>query len=293
MPLRLRRPIAAAFLLSGAMSAAAVDLAPLWDFNDPAASEQRFRAALASAQGDDVLILRTQIARSFGLRRDFERARAELAAIEPQVAGAGPEARARFALETGRSWASATHAPESQTDETRARARTAYETALATARAGALDGLAIDALHMLAFVDTAPADQLKWAQAALEVVEASSQPAARRWEASLRNNLGYALHQLGRFDPALTQFRLALALRERQGDPRSIRVAHWMIAWTLRALKRPDEALAIQLRLEQEGDAAGQPDPYVFEELEILYRERGDEARAQHYAQRRAPALKP
>lgn len=293
MQLSLRRPITAALLLSLAMSAAAVDLAPLWDFNDPAASEQRFRAALASAQGDDVLILRTQIARSFGLRRDFDRARAELAAIEPQMAGAGPEARVRFALETGRSWASATHAPESQTDETRARARAAYETALATAREGALDGLAIDALHMLAFVDTAPADQLKWAQAALDVVEASSQPAAKRWEASLRNNLGYALHQLGRFDPALTQFRLALALRERQGDAPSIRVAYWMIAWTLRALRRPDEALAIQLRLEREGDAAGQPDPYVFEELEILYRERGDEERAQHYAQRRVPAVKP
>ena len=293
MPLRLRRPFTAAFLLSLAMSATAVDLAPLWDFNDPAASEQRFRAALASAQGDDVLILRTQIARSFGLRRDFERARAELAAIEPQIAGAGPEARARFALETGRSWASATHPPETQTDEARARARAAYEAALATARDGALDGLAIDALHMLAFVDTAPADQLKWAQAALDVVDGSSQPAAKRWEASLRNNLGYALHQLGRFEPALTQFRLALALRERQGDAGSIRVAHWMIAWTLRALKRPDEALVIQLRLEHEGDAAGQPDPYVFEELEILYRERGDEQRAQHYAQRQAPAVKP
>ena len=61
-----------------------------------------------------------------------------------------------------------------------------------------------------------------------------------------------------------------------------------MIAWTLRAQACNDEALAIQLRLEREGDAAGAPDPYVFEELEILYRERGDAAAAARYAARRA-----
>ena len=60
-----------------------------------------------------------------------------------------------------------------------------------------------------------------------------------------------------------------------------------MIAWTLRALKKTDDALAIQLRLEREGDEAKQPDPYVFEELETLYREKGDVARATFYASRR------
>jgi hypothetical protein len=59
-----------------------------------------------------------------------------------------------------------------------------------------------------------------------------------------------------------------------------------MVAWTLRALQRKDEALALQLGLEQENDAAGEPDVYVFEELEILYRERGDADRAAHYAAR-------
>jgi tetratricopeptide (TPR) repeat protein len=286
------RLFTAALLLSMAGPAPAIDLAPLWDFNDPAGSERRFRAALATASGDDALVLQTQIARSFGLRRDFDQARTVLSAVAPQLATAGAEVRARHALEWGRSWSSATHPPDSQTDDTRARARIAYESALAIAREGRLDGLAIDALHMLAFVDTAPADQLKWAQAALEVVDTSTQPAAKRWEASLRNNLGYALHRMGHLDEALTQFRLALALREQQGDAGSVRVARWMIAWTLRGLKREDEALAMQLQLEADGDAAGQPDPYVFEELETLYRARGDEARAVHYAQKRRD-LKP
>jgi tetratricopeptide (TPR) repeat protein len=266
---------------------AAIDLAPLWDFSRPDVSEQRFREALATAQGDDVLILHTQIARSHGLRRDFDRAREILRVQQPLLGAAGPEARARWHLEWGRSFASATHPADAVTPAARDEARRAFETALETARQSRLDALASDAIHMFAFIDPAPADQLRWGREALAVSLASDQPAARRWQASIRNNIGYALHQLGRYEEALAEFRQALALREAAGQSTSIRVAHWMIAWTLRALKRDDEALAIQLRLEREADAAGAPDPHVFEELEVLYRGRGDAQRAAHYAARR------
>jgi tetratricopeptide (TPR) repeat protein len=184
----------------------------------------------------------------------------------------------------GRTYASATHPSALQTAETRKLARASYEEALAIAKSAQLDDLAIDAIHMLAFVDTAPVDQLKWGQEALAVALASTQPKARNWEASIRNNIGYAMHQLGRFDEALVQFKLAVALRERGTNAESTRVAHWMVAWTLRALGKMDEALEIQLRLERECDAAKKPDRYVFEELEILYRARGDAPRAKHYA---------
>jgi tetratricopeptide (TPR) repeat protein len=279
------RIFCAAVLFIYANIAMAIDLAPLWDFNKPELSEQRFREALTSATGDDALVLQTQIARSFGLRKDFARAQEILKSIEKPVASAGPEARGRYALELGRTYASAAHPPESQTPESKTKARAAYESALAVAKGAGLDGLAIDAIHMLAFVDTEPADQLKWGQEALAVVVASSQPDAKKWEASIQNNIGYALHQLGRFDEALITFKQALVLRERGTNAEAIRVAHWMIAWTLRAMGRMDEALDIQLRLERECDAAKAPDPYVFEELETLYRARGDEARANHYAE--------
>lgn len=266
----------------------ALDVSPLWDFRNPAASEARFRSALQKASGDDALILQTQIARTYGLRQDFTGARKILAEIEPAVRSAGPEVRTRYELELGRTYASASHPKEAQAPDQRARARRAYEAALATAGDARLDALAIDAIHMLAFVDTSPQDQRKWAQAALDVVEASTQPDARRWEASVRNNLGYALHQLGSYDEALRQFEKAVVLREQGKDASATRVAHWMVAWTLRSLGRTDEALAIQLRLERENAAAGAPDPYVFEELEALYRAKGDEALAQRYAARRA-----
>ena len=268
----------------------AIDLTPLWDFARPDVSEQRFRAALANATGDDALILRTQIARTHGLRRDFEAARRMLREIEPAATTAGPEVRVRVQLELGRTFASAAHPEDLLTPEARDRARASYDRALALARAADLDELAIDAVHMLACVDTAPADQLTWGEAALDIALSSRQARARAWEAPIRNNVGYALHRLGRYDEALSQFQRALAIRERGTNTEATRVARWMVAWTLRSLGRVEEALRLQVALEAEGDAAGRPDPYVFEELEALHRAMGDGPRARHYAERLAAA---
>jgi len=65
-----------------------------------------------------------------------------------------------------------------------------------------------------------------------------------------------------------------------------------MVGRSLRALNRIDEALEIQLRLEREGEAAGTPSPYVFEELELLYRAKGDQKRADQYAELRKSLAK-
>lgn len=288
---RMRAAILASlFVCLWSNAAVALDLAPLWDFAHPDVSEQRFRAALEKAVGDDALILRTQIARTYGLRNDFDGARQHLREIEEAVGTAGPEAKVRFHLELGRTFASAAHSAKLLSAEAKSRARQEYDRALELARSAKLDALAIDAIHMFAFVDTTPADQLKWGEAALEVSLASQQPDARRWEASIRNNVGYALHQLGRYDQALSQFHKALEIRERGTDAEATRVARWMVAWTLRSLDRTDEALQIQLALEKDADVAGLPDPYVFEELEVLYRRAGNLSKAQHYAERKAAA---
>jgi tetratricopeptide (TPR) repeat protein len=270
---------------------AAVDVAALWDFANPGLSEQRFRDALATAQGDDVLILQTQIARTHGLRRDLPRARALLKSLEPQLAGAGPEARARHALEWGRNHISAVTQPAERTPENLETARSAYLQALAVARQAGLDGLAIDAVHMMAFVDDAPAQQQRWNEQALQMVLASTQPAGRQWEASIRNNLAMSLHTQGRHAEALPHYERALALREAaQASPRQQYVARWLVARGLRLVGRLDEALAQQTRLEGQMHIVGDPDPFVLEELERIHRARGDEARAVGYAQRLAEA---
>ena len=58
--------------------------------------------------------------------------------------------------------------------------------------------------------------------------------------------------------------------RERIGDAGTIRVARWMVGWSLRNLGRTDEALAVQRALKAELEAAGEEDPYVDEELALL-----------------------
>lgn len=275
------------------MACPALDLAALWDFARPEVSEQRFRAALEKATGDDALILQTQIARTHGLRRDFAAARTVLAAMEPAMAKAGPEAQVRYQLELGRTDASATHVAAQITPEAATRARAAFGQALRLARSSGLDALAIDAIHMFAFVDTAPADQLRWGTEALEIATRSQQSDARRWEPSIRHNIGYALHQLGRYPEALAQFQAALAIREKGDRPQATHVARWMVAWTLRAMGRLPEALQIQLALEKAGEESGRPDRYVFEELELIYRAQGDAERAKHYASRKAALARP
>lgn len=268
-----------------------IDVSTLWDFNKPELSEERFRSALSNAPADDALLLQTQIARTYGIRHNFSQAQQILSHIEPQIQNASVETKARYYLELGRTCSSATHRPESQTTEVRELARSAYMRAFELAQNGKLDSLAIDALHMMTFVDTAPEEQVEWNRKAMALMQSSSQQDAKKWEGSLHNNTGYALHILGRYEDALLEFKLALAAHERGGNPQSIRIAHWMIAWTLRALGQLNEAIEIQLRLERECDEAGEPDPYVFEELELLYKALDNDEKAEYYAARRKATI--
>lgn len=245
------------------------------NFGDPALSEQRFRDALKSATGDDALVLETQIARTYALREDFDAARAVLTSIADDIAEAGEEARARYWLELGRTYASHRHAPESLGPESREQARSAFSKSLDISKQAKLDALSIDAMHMFVFVDPAPEEQLKWNLAALSLIAASDQQDAKRWEASISSNTGEALYDLGRYEEALPYFRRTLNLREQQQQPQGARDANWHIARVLRMQNKLEAPLEIQLRIEQESEAAGRPRHYLFEELQLLYQAKG------------------
>ena len=247
--------LATAFFVIGAQ---AMDIKGLWNFADPAASEAVFRERLASVSGDYALSLQTQIARSLGLRSRFDEAHAVLDQIEPHLAGAGDEPRVRYLLERGRTFRSSR-----QVD----RARPLFAQAVEAAAAAGLDELSVDAMHMLALVEPAAAEQMRWNLRALALAESSVDANARSWKASLANNIGMTLHEEGKFDEALRQFRSAVIAREPMGNAANTRAAHWMVAWTLRSLKRHDEALDILRRLEREAAAADEADGFVFEEL--------------------------
>ena len=252
----------------------AVDVDALWNYQDPAGSEQRFRSALVAAVGDDALVLRTQIARTYSLRKRFDDAHAELDAIAPAVARAGPEVRVRALLERGRTRRSAGQPRD---------AEPLFLQAVEVAEGAGLRGLAGDAIHMVALVQPDLERKRAWHQRLLDFVGDSGDPKVRRWQAVAYNNLGSDLREAGRFAEALQAFEQALAAYRRDGKTGSVRIAQWQVANTLRLLRRIDDALQAQQALLAELQAAGETDPYVYEELALLHAACGDEDRAAHY----------
>lgn len=109
----------------------------------------------------------------------------------------------------------------------------------------------------------------------------SSDAGARRWEASLLNNLGMTFAEDGDWPQALATFEDALDARRREGEEAAVAVARWMVAWTLRNLGRREEALAIQQDLHAGHLAAGTEDPYVRQELALLRSEPGGDGHDQ------------
>jgi tetratricopeptide (TPR) repeat protein len=243
----------------------------MWDFDRPEVSEQRFREALTGASTVDAPVLRTQLARALGLQRRFDEAAAELDAVA--ASGDLPtEARVYLDLERGRLLNSS-----GRRDESKPR----FIAALEEAERAALDHLAADAAHMLAIVEPGAAG-IGWAERALAIAEASADPRARAWVGSVTHNLGWTLHDLGRFDEALRHWRRALEFREEQGDPEPVRIGRWTVARGLRSLGRIEEALAIQRDL---NDGDGGSDGYVEEELGELLLASGRPAEAgPHFA---------
>ena len=126
----------------------AADFDQLWDYDDPAASEQRFCELLPDVSERGPLSLRvqllTQIARALGLQRRFDEARAVLAKASAQLADAGELARIRWLLETGRCHNS---------DGAAERALPYFREAWELARAAGEDFHAVDAAHMLAIAE--------------------------------------------------------------------------------------------------------------------------------------------
>jgi tetratricopeptide (TPR) repeat protein len=234
----------------------ATNLRALWDFDDPAASEARFRLLAEEAPQPVASHALTQVARALGLQERY----AEGHALLDRLAADDPECQVRTHLERGRLFRSAGDV---------LRARPELEAAVGLARDAGLEELEVDALHMVALVAD-PEHQLAAHEAALARARAATDPAARDWDASVLTNIGITHADAGDHASALVAFEEALDASLRIGDPGRTRVARWMVAWSLRHLGRTEEARAMQLALKAELDALGEEDPYVDEELALL-----------------------
>lgn len=234
----------------------------LWDFADPAASEERFRAAAADDghSAHERAVMATQLARAIGLQHREEDALAvldelEAAEREGETDEEAAEIRARIALERGRIAAASQHGAEAVPYFTRA------------VREAALSGstfLVLDALHMLALHDTNHEEE--WAAEGFDILDGVRDPRLKRWGVALHNNLGWTKHDRGDARAALYHFEKAVEAADLYGTSGQQHVARWSVGRALRSLGRTDEALELQRELARERP----DDPYVQAEIEAL-----------------------
>ena len=173
------------------------ELDRLWDFDDPAGSEQRFLALLPRARHErdgaflgEVL---TQLARAQGLQRRFGEADRTLDEAASALRPDDERGRVRLLLERGRVANSAGRA---------GRGAAQFADAWERARAEGEDALAVDAAHMLGIVEP-PESAREWNERAMQLARTSPDPRARRWVGSLASNMGWARHEAGDYDQAL------------------------------------------------------------------------------------------
>ena len=263
------------------------DFDKLWNYGLPAATEAKFRALMPCAEApgneDYCLQLRTQIARTYSLRGEFDEAHRILDDVENQLTDELVVARIRYLLERGRTWKSA---------GTCERACSLFHEAWELARANGEDFYAIDAAHMMG-ASTPTCDRLDWNAKAMEVAEASPDPHARRWLGALYNNSGMAHLDAGRFEHALECFRRGVEFRETHGGGRKAkRIAKWCVAHTLRRMDRIDEALRMQRELEIAwSEDGGDQDGFVFEEIAECLLWQGEDEQARAYFKKALPLL--
>lgn len=251
-----------------------------WDYNDPAATEQRFRdllpAAAASGDASYHAQLLTQIARTQGLQRQFEAAHETLNTVEKMLIDSLTTARVRYILERGRVYNSSKNPSQ---------ARPLFLQAWDLAQQAGEDYYAVDAAHMIAIVESSPDQQIEWNLKAIAYAEQSQQSRARNWLGSLYNNMGWTYHDMKEYDRALDMFQKALAFREQDGKPGPIRIARWSVARVLRSLNRVDEALKMQQVLLEQGTQAGDDLGYNHEEIaECLVMQNRDQEARPHFA---------
>jgi len=259
--------------------AKAFDFDSLWNYNDPAATEEKFNKVLPqikeSGRTSDYLQLLTQIARTYGLRMKFDDSHKLLDEVEKQLNNADSKTKVRYLLERGRTFNSS-----GKINEARELFLEAFDLAVESNE----DNLAVDAAHMVGIVES-DEQSLQWNEKALALAENSSDPKANKWLGSLYNNIGWTYFSMKQYEKAIELFKKDAVWYEQNNVRNYVNVAKWSAAKTLRMMGKTDEALEEQLRLHElflNGEA--EEDGYVYEELAECYRLKDNNDQTKHFA---------
>lgn len=178
----------------------------LWNYSNPQDTQLKFFKIqeLATKQGNKPYIaeLKTQIARTYSLQRQFEEAHQILDTLSDEFNFENEnEAKSknyygltedkfqiikiRYLLEKGRTLNSS-GSPQV--------ALPLFYTAYKLSEEIKQDYYSVDALHMLGIADT-PEKQLEWNLLAMKIAEGSTNRRAKNWLGALYNNNGWSYHR--------------------------------------------------------------------------------------------------
>lgn len=220
----------------------------LWNFDDPAGTEIRFRELLPRAQASSeagyTAELLTQIARTQGLQQKFAEAHATLDGVDASLKPEMKTARVRSLLERGRVFNSSGKAKESVP---------IFKEALRLAQDSGLENYAIDAAHMLGIAEKGK-ESLNWNLEAIRLAEAAKDSKARRWLGPLYNNTGWTYFDMGEYAEALKLFERDVDFRKQTATNVEVGIARWSAAKMLRHLGRVEESLKLQMELLDDPD---------------------------------------
>ena len=255
---------------------AMADFDKLWDYQDPAGTEAKFRELLPRAEAGDPAYLAellTQIARTQGLQTKFDEGHRTLDRAEAMLSDEMKLPRVRYLLERGRVFNSC-----GQPDN----AMPYFEQAWKLGEEAKLPRYAVDAVHMIAIAKKNPKEQVEWNLRGIAMVDAD--PSQRGWLYAFYNNLGEAYARLGEYEKGLDAFRAMAKLDTDKGNEPELYTLKDQ-SRMLRALGRSAEAAAVlqpalnRLAREQKNDG------WISEEHgEILLAQGKPDAARPHFA---------
>lgn len=248
------------------------DFDKLWNYGDPAATETKFRELLpqAVAAGDPSyhLQLITQIARTYSLRNNFDEAHKLLDEVEKQLTPNLKLARVRYLLERGRTFNSAGEPGDAEPLFIEA-----YELAESIGEMRH----AIDAVHMVAIVQTDAEKQVEWNLKGIAL--ADKNPEQKGWLNALYNNIGESYLKLEDYPNAHKYFyKLSEFQKARTGEADMYTMKD--LAKSLRLAGSAQHALMMMHEVLEKLTAKGTDDGWIREELAEDYRALGNHAGA-------------
>jgi tetratricopeptide (TPR) repeat protein len=237
----------------------------LWDYNNPAETERKFRSLLQQAESsqdfDYLAQLLTQIARCQALQGHFDSAHATLDSAERIITSNDLKlANVRYFLERGRTFNS-----NGQPGTAMPLFHKTYELADEQRQMR----YAIDAVHMIAIAEKEPGDQIAWNLKGIAMAE--SDPVEKVWLHALLNNIGESYLLVNDYENAYQSFhRLAELQKETRSEADMYTVKDEAKAHRLYG--KPDASLALMDPILTKLLSENKDDGYIRQEMaEALY----------------------